>query len=370
MAYELGLQSSQLTDFKVTINGILMTESQVIEIKMKWNIENFKVVGYMAIKDMGNIVEQLPIRANDLIKLDMVDFDEIPTNEEVRIVDIGYNRNQSGEASVILYFVDPITLEAIKLYSEYSWKSADVVEIIDHPETLKPFLNKEKDFTSDIPKFENFVIPLNVPFNVTMHWCTKKSNVFFFQTRNKIRIKTIRELFAQPSEPKWFYYKCINNLYRRKIFELDTKYAKMLDINVLQPPGKVASFSNETKKLEYIEENYSGSVDKLNSLGNVKQNIPQGKSKHYYKSRTHIREATDFQWGKNSYKGLMIEMLVPGQFVTNIGAVVYLDLVFWTDAKQEEKNISGEWLIVEITDIIRPPDFVQRIVLARAKYTT
>lgn len=370
MAYELGLQSNQLKNFSVSVGGVNLSQSQVIEIKTKWHIENFKIIGYIALKDLGNLVEQLPIRADTEIIMAMTDFDEVVSKQKVKVVDIGYSRSQSGEASVVLKFVDPITVEATRLYPEISWTEAHLGEIIDSEYTLQPYFDyKSTDFYSDLPKFKNFVVPLNVPFNVSMHWCAKNSNVFLYQTREEIVIKPIKELFEGEVKGDKFYYKSINNSYRRKIYELKTNYGKMVEINALQPTGKVASFSSN-KTVGYIEESYADSVDKISSTGKVAQEMPETGYRHYYKSKTNIEESTEFQWSKNSYKSLTVEMIVPGQFGTNIGDIVELDLVNYSDTKQPETNISGRWVIIEIIDIIRTPDFVQRMILARAKFTS
>lgn len=371
MAYELGLQSNQLSNFSVSIGGVNITNSQVVEMKVKWNIENFKIVGWLAFRDLSSLVEKLPIRADTEIILAMTDHDDVVSKQKVKVVDIDYQRTQSGQASVVLKFVDTATIEATKLYPEISWAEVDVGGIINHDDTLKPFFDyKTVDFASSLPKFKQFCMPLNVPFNVTMHWCAKNSNTFLFQTRENIVIKPIKELFAGEVKGDKFYYKSPNNTYRRKIYELKTNYGKMVEANAMQPTGKVASFNSDSKHAGYVEESYADSIEKVASPGKVSPELPATGARHYYKSNVNIEEATEFQWAKNAYKSLTVEMIVPGQFGTNIGDIVELDLVNVSDTKSPESNISGKWMIIEIVDIIRPPDFVQRMILARAKYTT
>jgi len=369
-AYELGLQSNGLKDFSVTIDGVQLTLSQTKSLKMKWNINNFKVLGEIVFEDLANMVENLPIRGNNTVVMTMTDFDDIPSKQEFKVTDVMYTRTKKGHPAVKLTLVDPITLTAMQMYNEMSWKKEDMVNIIDHDETLKPDLVvKKKDFFSPEYKHENFVMPLHVPFNVVAHWLAKHNNVLWYQTRDDYVLQPLKELFGRGKQGEKFRYKTHNMLYRRRIYEYRANYGKLIETNAFQTDGKVASFSPDSKHAKWEVNSFKKSLEDISSTGLTPQDLPGTGDKHFYKSDYNIKEVTEFMWQKNAYKGLELEILVPGQFDTNIGDIVELDLVNYNKDTEPEANINGLWLIEEIVDLINPPDFVQRIKLTRAKFS-
>jgi len=370
MSYELGLQSNQLKDFSVTIDGTKLTNSQVVTIRMKWTIDNFKIIGEVMFKDLSNIVENLPIRGNNTVVMAMTDFDDVVSSQSFKVTDVSYSRLQSGEPLTILKLVDPITLTAMQMFNEMSWASEHMINIIDHVETLKPSLSgKKKDFCPPPPPHKNFCMPLHVPFNVVTHWLARNNNVMWYQTRKDFVIQPIKELFGRGKKGKKFRYKTPNNLYRRKIYEYNSNFGRLIEANAFQATGKVASFDPGNKHSKWTSNDFKGALGKLSSTGTTDLDLPGTGNKHFYKTDYHIKENVDFMWGKNSYKGVSLEMLVPGQFETNVGDIVELDLVNYNKPTEPEANINGKWLISEIVDLITPPDFVQRITLVRAKFS-
>lgn len=370
MSYELGLESNQLKNFSVSIDGLTLTNSQVVSIQMKWNIEGFKIIGALVFQDLANMVENMPIRGNNEIIMAMTDFEDIVSKQTFRVTHVGYTKTQSGQPAVKLTFVDSITMGAMQLYNPASWESATMVDILEHDDTLGPLLvDKEKDFGSSLPKHKNFVMPLHVSFNVTMHWLAKKSNVLLFQTREGFVIQTIKTLFSREAVGDKFRYKTPNQLYRRKVYQFSTEFGKMVEANAFQATAKVASFDSSSKAPKYTEENFKDATEKLGSTGTVDSDLPATGERIFYKSDTNITEAAEFMWGKNAYKDSVLIVLVPGQFGTNIGDVVEVDFVNTTKPDEEEANINGLWLVTEIVDNILPPDFVQRVTLSRAKFS-
>jgi hypothetical protein len=368
--YELGAQANQLKDFSVTIDGVKLTSAQVTSIKMRWEISSFNVVGSIVFRDLSNLLEGLPIRGDNTIVMAMTDFDDVVSKQSFTVVDVGQIRTKSGDPAVILKFIDPISLTAIRMFNPMSWKSENIQGIIDHPETLKPSLTgKKKDFCPPPPNYENFVMHLGVSFNVTMHWLAKKDNVLWFQSREAFIMQPFKELYGRSKKGDKFRYKTPNNAYRRRIYSYDVIFGKVLDVNRTQPTGKVTSFDSYSKAPVIASESNSGSQSKLSSTGNTPQSVTPTGERHYYKSITHVSSYTEHMWSKNSHKDVELVILVPGQFATNIGDIVELDVVNYNRTEEPEYNINGEWLVTRIVDNITPPDFFQRITLSRAKFS-
>lgn len=370
MSYELGLQSNQLKDFSVSIDGVKLTNAQVTSIKMKWNIESFNVVGSIIYKDLSNMVENLPIRGDNTIVMAMTDFDDAVSFQTFKIVDVGQTRTKSGEPAVVFKFVDPISMTAIRMFNGMSWLEEHMIKIIDHDETLGPSLvGKKKDYCPPPPAHHFFVMNLGVSFNVIMHWLAKKDDILWFQTRDSFVMQPFKELYARPPKGDKFRYKTPNNFYRRKMYEYKTLFGKALESNAFQPTGKVATFDANLKISVNVEESNAGSQEKLASTGNTPQSVPATGQRYYYRSTTHADSSTAQMWSKNSHKDVELIMVVPGKFDTNIGDVVELDTVNYDHREEPEYNINGLWLITQIVDNINPPDFVQRMTLSRAKFS-
>jgi hypothetical protein len=124
MGYELGLQSNQLKDFSVKVSGIMLSNTQILGIKMKWNINNFKVIGEIVFDDMSNLVENLPIRGAEEVEMAMTDFDDAVSKQKFKVTDVQYTRIQSGKPIVKLLIMDILTIEAMQMFNEMSWKKA------------------------------------------------------------------------------------------------------------------------------------------------------------------------------------------------------------------------------------------------------
>jgi len=371
MSYFLGQQANALKNFDITIDGIKLTISQIKSVKIKWNINNFKISGEIIYSDIGNIIENLPIRGENEVILSMKDFDDKISTQIMKVIDVEYTMSSSGIPTVKLVLLDPISIAAIQMYNEMSWKKESADKIIDHEETLKPLLvGKNKDFGSPNEKHENFVIPLNVSFNVVAHWLARHNNMMFFQNRTDFIFQPLNKLFSKGKKGDKFRYKTVNTAYRRRIYEYNVNMGKLLETNLFQPDAKVASFDIGNKHSKWTNETFKDALEEVSSKGSIDPKLTSTTNKHFYKSDYLIKDVVDFMWQKNSYRGLELEILVPGQFDTNIGDIVELDIVNYNKHTQPEANINGEWLIQEIVDVIRPPDFLQRITLARNKFSS
>lgn len=372
MGYVLGKESNQLKDFSVKVAGVKITNSQVNLFKMKWNIETFRVEGILSFLDITSIVENAPIRGGEEVEALMTDFDGNISKQILTIVAVSYSRSQAGDPITTLELLDPVTMKMLQMYKEMSWDKVDMVEMISHSETIGKILEtKTKDFTKNLPKHTNFVMPLNVSFNVVAAWLAKNANVVWTQSRTSFIIKPWKELFSDKPTGDKFMYKTNNQSYRRNVFEFNVKHGKLLEATVLQPSGKVASFDIGNKHSKHTTETFAGAISKLGQgpkHGMTNDSQTATEDKYFYKSDYHVKETTEQQWSKNAYKDVQVEILVPGQFSTNIGDTVEIDMVNWKNQSLPESNINGLWLVTEIIDIVQVPDFAQRITLSRSKY--
>ena len=371
MGIKKGNQSNILKNFSVTIDGTKLTNGQINELYIKWNVEDFKITGSMSFTDLTGLVEELPIRGGNTVVMAMTDFDDVVSKQKFKVTSVSTTRTVQ-HPSVTLTLLDPITLAAIQMYNEMSWHSATMLDIIDHPETLKPLLTgKKKDFCPPPPPHKNFVMPLHVSFNVVMHWLAKNADVMFYQNRDSFVIQPLKKLFKRGKKGDKFILKTTNQQYRRNIYEYNLNMGKELLSSALQPTGKVASFNPSNKHSKHTKESFSSARSKLGetaSFGLTPDKQANTGAKYFYKSDYHVEKTSSHQWMKHAYQDVQLEILVPGQFGTNIGDIVKVEMDNWRLQSTPEKNMTGLWFITEIIDVITPPEFVQRIVLSRSKY--
>ena len=371
MGIQKGMQSNILKNFAIDIDGTKLTNGQINELSIKWNVEDFKIIANMSFTDLTGLVEELPIRGGNTVTMAMTDFDDVVSKQSFKVMDVNTTRTVQ-HPSVTLTLVDPITVTAMQMYNEMSWASADMIEIIDHVETLKPSLTgKKKDFCSPPPKHKEFVMPLHVSFNVIMHWLAKNADVMFYQNRNDFVIQPLKDLFKRGKKGDKFRLKTPNQQYRRSVYEYNLNMGKELQASILQPTGQVASFDPGNKHSKHTGESFAGARGKLGetpAFGLTADAQPATGAKYFYKSDYHVAETTSQQWMKHAYQDVQLEILVPGQFGTNIGDIVEVEMDNWRLQSTPEKNMTGLWFISEIIDVINPPEFVQRIVLSRSKY--
>jgi len=371
MGIKKGVQSNILKNFAVTIDGTKLTNGQINELHIKWNVEDFKITGSMSFTDLTGLVEELPIRGGNTVVMAMTDFDDVVSKQTFKVT--GVNTTRTVQHPVVtVTLLDPITLTAIQMYNEMSWDSATMLDIIDHVETLKPSLSgKKKDFCPPPPPHKNFVMPLHVSFNVVMHWLAKNADVMFYQSRESFVIQPLKKLFKRGKKGDKFILKTTNQQYRRNIYEYNLNMGKELLSSTLQPTGKVASFDPGNKHSKHTGESFSGARGKLGetpAFGLTADSQTATGAKYFYKSDYHVDKTTSNQWMKHAYQDVQLEILVPGQFATNIGDIVEVEMDNWLLQSTPEKNMTGLWFITEIIDVITPPEFVQRIVLSRSKY--
>lgn len=370
MAYVKGGQSNTLKDFSVDIDGVKLTQSQVLNIKVKWSIRDLKIIGQLTFVDETDMVEETPIRGGNVVTLSMTDFDDEVSKQTMTVVGVEYTRGQNQAYIVNLDLLDPTSVAALGMYKEMSWAKVGMDEIINHDETLKPLMaDKKTDFGSPKNKHEFFVMPMDRSFYKVCDWLKHNNNMLFFQNRESYFLKFYKDLFGGSKKGDKYIYKPNNERYRRTIYELHSKFGNLVEANTLQPKGKVYSLDIFKKEPQETKEDYQGIINKIKSKGKTAHEFGDTGDKHYYSTEFHVEEITEFMYAKNSYKDVRMEILVPGQFATNVGDIIEVDLVNFFTGKEPEKNLNGEWLVEEIVDVIQPPDFVQRITLVRAKFS-
>jgi len=371
MGYIFGVQSNQYKSLNITIDGVEIDSSQILSLTIDWNMDSFKIIGGLMISDKTSLVESIPIRGNNIVNINITDFDNINFNQEFIVIDISYTRDVTDGHIAILSLIDPITISATQMFNGMSWKKASIIDIIDHSETLKPLLKKKKkDFFSPKEKSENFVIPLNVSFNVILHWLSEQNNVFIFQNRKNFIIQPLKELFSRNKKGDKFYYKTPNAAYRNRVYEYHVSYGSLIERNLVRPNADISSFSAENKGKENISIDANKAGLEIKSKGKTIEKLPGTGNKQFYRADNHSKSASDNLWQKSAYKSISLQILCAGKFDNNIGDIIEIDLKKDKDETKPEQNLNGEWLIQNIKDIFTNNEFVQKMVLVRNKFST
>lgn len=371
MSYVMGMETNKLKDFSVQIDNIRLTQSQIVSFKMQYSIDRLRTNAILTFRDETALVQDIPIRGGNTVKALMTDFDGNKSEEEFIVISVSYSRDKNGSLVTVLELLDVLSINALKLYPQKSFLLANMTSIIDNDKTLKPFLNKKiKDFSNQEYKHNNFVIPLNKSFNAVIEYLVKNNNYLFFQTRTHYKIKSYKELFKQsPSESK-YYFRTDNQHYRRNILEYNVTMGDTIDTIILQPDIRSHSYNIMNKGYNFIEMDKNKIIDTYYSEYNkpdYSNNANTGR-KFQYRSHDTINNFVNYIYSNNSSDNIIVEMLVPGQFSTNVGDIVELDLISTKDETSPEPNINGKFLVKEIIDIIQVPEYLQKIILIRPNY--
>jgi len=363
--YTLGIESNQLKSWHCDIDGINLTYTQVLLIKIKESINNFNILGTFVFVDLTDIVSKLPLRGGNKITFNLKDFDDVEYNAIFYVIDIYLNMMENGNNIVSLKIIDEISYNTLKMYRHLSWNKCNILDIINHKKTLKDLIkDKKQDFFKPINIYNNFVMNLSVPFNSIIKYLAKKDNVKIFQTKDSFIIQPLEELNNKEPKGDKFIYKTPNIAYRRNIYHYKTNFGKVLQNTLLNPVTKNCSLDTENG----IEEQDIVPNKNVNNLSSESGTSTEVQTETKYTYNPTFKSSSNEKSDRNTQKLLEIEMLVSGKYDNNIGDIVELDLVDTTEKITPEKNISGKWLITEIVNNYIQPDFFQKITLTRPKY--
>lgn len=368
MGYIKGNQSNILNDFKIKIEGRDITQSQLISLTIKWSMEDMKVLGNMVFIDETSLVERIPIRGGNKVKIELEDSEGKSMSQEMDIVSVSYTRAQSQSNVVTLMLMDSTSTTALNSFKGIGWSNVNMEGIVNS--LITPLAkNKTPSFGIPTEPLKDFIIPLNMSLYKLTTWLKDNLNLFVFQTRDSLVTKSLGEIFDKSSDTEEYVYKPNNQGYRRAIYEYSTNYGNKVEENSLQGDSKMFSFDPLNKGLKETSQSFSNVVDNF-SKGLPAIKAPSIGSKYYYMSDQIVKKASESLIAKNAYKNVKLELLVAGRFSVNVGDNIKVNLASLITEKDPEPNISGDWLVSEITDIINPPDFIQRMVLTRANFAT
>jgi len=350
--YKRGIESNIFKEFKITIDGIELTQGQIISLKINWDMEHMKVMGELVMLDPSDLVEENPLRGNNLIIMNIIDYDDVLFFHKFKVVKVRYKRTQEGDYSVVLEFLDLITLEHIKTHRPKSWASINIRDIIEDNEVTSGHMNEKRHIYT--PKklfaYKNFIIPTNNNLNSVLKWLANDNNLYFFQSRDTIYLEYLAFFLARPPKKAPYIYKTNNIYYRENVYEFEANQGDILNKSIYQANSNLNSIAKGKNII-------TSKLVNSDTLGSKEYYIPT-------KNKAYI----DYIIKINRYKNNKLEILVPGQFSNNIGDRVIIDFVNLFRSVGPEKNLNGYWLIKEIVDLFLIPDYVQKLTLVRSKY--
>jgi len=369
MGVPKGIASNQVKAFKITIDGSEITLPMVQSFKLKWGITDIRVTGELLFHDVQSFVEEIPIRGGNTVVITMTDYDNMIMVHTMEVVKVDYTRTQNSSYIVKLILLDKVTVSALSKSPSKSWASVKMGDILNDPAVLKTeMIDKTIDFDSSDGESKNFIIPKDRSFYKVIIYLKENYGQLYFQTRTSYKVKSFKSLFSQSPSGDKFVYKPNNQNYRRSIYEMNSDFGDKVKSLVYQPNLNTKDYNTDTKEEESISSDSSTVSDDIGSTGTKPADYGERDTREDSKT-SNSKTRTEYNQQKNGYNDVKLEILVPGKFSNNVGDIVEVDLLNFYTKIEPEKNVSGSWLIDEITDVIQPPDFVQRLVLVRSSFT-
>lgn len=366
----INFQSPQtkLKELVFVIDETIIPVSNITNLKIDYNIESEMVNGEFKIEcefDIGKLAKfkgELPlsIKGKDICDFEM--------DEKFIIYEFSSVRDKPNYFIADGKFVDVVSYKLSKKRISKSFKDKKLSDILQDEKIGKEIFtqtNKKTEF-NDEELIENYTISANANLLDVIKTLKGYSNCYYFHTHEKIKIQPLTKLYknsileikghdvryeSPPQKPVPFL-----DVMEYKIIPADgeklSKYGAKVKAFTYNP------LKRNVKPIEY-------DLEKANKdLGNLNDEIKtstEGEKMVYipfYAPETQIKN--EFQ--KHILFGSRLMILSSGYFFINVGETI--PVLFQTNEGNVE-NISGDYLITRVTDVIKQGFLNQKVELTR-----
>lgn len=352
----------------VELDGVY-TEFSVFE-----NIMNDYTVVEISITENLNLIETLPIKGGEKLKIEFKTGEEFDTYEcefyiyKVSNLDIG---NQK-EKKYTIHAIHNIFFENNKnrISRRFSDKPDSIVQNICSNILNVPLIS------TDGTKFkQDFVVPnwaplqtINYLSRVAIQSDEKSSLYFFFQARNKFYFRSLGSLLLQEKTLKLKQEIDVDD-------DKSQKFTKIKNLEILQDSDTFKNniegvFGNKIQQYDLINKTYQETTGTYSEFV-TETNELNKKSKPLYSQQNIYESPNQFvSFGTNNYNnksmnkwynlfvheqgliknGQVLRLKIPGNTNLKIGDVIELDIPSTKPEKEPEKDpfLSGRYLITKL----------------------
>jgi hypothetical protein len=365
-----------------TLMPIPITNQNVIETQIVWDITTNFAEGVLFIKDDENVLSNIFVHHSMKIKIEAIDRFGVFFGHAFNIVNITSEMSDLSKSVVRIDFIDSIYYYMSNLFVNKGYNNITFDQVMSDilSGTDKPML-----FSTTKTKYENFVIPAHRPF---ANFLANRENIdgcSFIQGRDYMMLLNAEDLIDGtkvidytsdniPKDSKIIFRdaQSDNDLIPYQIKSIKKAYLDAFNYNSVLP-------TIVEHKFDYTKKTVNRTEDvKYNNINNFKQNLVDYKTTILHgaigNTGYKIREVKNFEQNNKFYsfkllQNSMYEITTDGTFNLDIMSIVGLVVTL----KQRHNSVidkvsSGHYYITKIVDKFQGNNFNQIVTLGRSGY--
>lgn len=371
----LELNSSlELAESKIKVKDKEINVDEIQDVEIYWDMDNLYTFGTIAFRDELNFIENAPILVNDEIELYFKDGLKKVYKQTFIIQKVIKAGTYKGVNHATLEIIDKNAIEFMKVYDSKGFINTSVQDVI--VEYYKKY-NKEENrkmYNESTPTGwgndgnSSLIVPGDRSLFSSLNMFIKETDILLFNRRDDIMLTDYKKLNSKNPKKEVFTINPENQFYNYRIGDYYVKGGDSFANTITNSDTEVVTYDYKAGK-KVVKQNmgFKEASNESKSLGKTDINIvPSNETKRIVYASNNSGSNMFIQ-KKYANRAIQIVMTVPGTFNNNIGDVVEIIIPTSNNKLDIEKNISGKYLIIKVTDKIMMNKFVQQITIARAK---
>lgn len=358
----------RLNDFNLKIADEFSIPANAINnLSIDYDIEKPYVSGSFELETEFDLGNALQFKGETNLQLQAKDVLDYQVNEKFVIFDFNCSRESVNRFVSSGKFIDVVSWDLSKKFVSKGFNNCDLKDVISDVDVGKEALEKstkELEF-DELKKVENFVVSSDKNLLSVQDRMKEYFNCVYFQTHNKIKIKTWNKLYrnntltvgdtevtyANPAESGTPLF---------DVIEYKNISAQGIDVSKFGARVKTYSYNPLKRTVKPFEYDLTQANRDLNNIEEMKE-IPVG-TKSVYISHINPEEQIKYTFQRHLMFNSQFMLLASGFFCVNPGETVNLSI---KGHENSVENISGKYLITKVTDSITQGYLTQRVVLSR-----
>ena len=361
--------------YKISIDGHEIYHDWIATLVMNWTLKNNIVSGSMTFFDQNGYNEHIPLGTFNTLKVKLEDVTKTEFEYQFTITDVYSTSSNEKHKTITVRFVDIMTYTGSQVYKSKGYIGKNAKQIAGA--MIGEYMNvASKQYGQDFEDgntYDTYILNGSMSVNRNLVELFRRQGLILYKDRTGIMAKYPHQLMANPCKADLYTVNYGNDRY---LFKIDSwEYADNFVIDTSIPNEKRHWFTPFDKTLQMDCFDESGAEAEYNACGGAagsyaaanpltwEYTTESGNGKANYLNPKHL-SYNKFMEAKMNKK--LIEVFTGGHFALNVGMLIKLELVREsTEVSDKDENLSGQWLVVELTDNISTSAFYQTVKLAR-----
>lgn len=338
------------------------------------SLDNSYVFGTLKFVDRFNFVEKIPLNKNNKIEIHAVCCQNIEYKETFIAIDTKVTPIGVTQSNVVISFVDEDSYKFMCQTMTRTFKDMYPAKVLFQilSEEMVSEKNLEVVGNEDHKPMPLLTIPGNKPLIASMNQMARKFNMKFFQTKNKIVVKSYDKIIKDSTVFKQTYiFSHLNPSYLYKVLEY--KIVKMgpgSAVGLITPKQKI--FSVDPTDLRQQLRVYSTDTMEKDQKTLTEKKI-EYQDKHLaersvYKHAATVKDDVRYSYSNTVNEANIIEVMITGTFeYPDVGQRVSIGKE--KIDRKPDQNISGYWLVKGVSFLFLATGlFLIKLTLVRSGY--